>query len=147
GPAGIAVDVPAGAFPTGTTVTMKAVPEAQFPIQLTDEDRQFFTYSGGIGLDFAGAEPRIYLNVSIPAGPSDTDDDQWVVGQILELQGKTLFNTIDRARVIDGRIATSSPPCPGVLAAAVYGLVKSSHPVGLNYAKVALRDNLTAAAV
>ena len=137
GPAGIVVDVPAGAFPVATVVTVTAVGEAQFPIKLTDEQRPFFGFSGGFALDFRGAAPQHYLNVSLPAGPNDGPQDRWVFGQVTSFNGQLVLGVADTARVINGRITTSSPPCPGVLAQATYGAIKSvARPVGLTYGNV-----------
>ena len=44
---------------------------------------------------------------------------------------------MDTARIIDGRITTSSPPCPGVTAAGTYGFMKPKFDqVGVNWARV-----------
>ena len=48
GPSGIVVDVPQGAFPDGTLVTMRPVDEPSFPIPLTAEQRELFAFSGGV---------------------------------------------------------------------------------------------------
>ena len=134
GPSGIVVDVPAGAFPDGTLVTMRYVDEARFPIPLTAEQRELFAFTGGVALDFGGAVPSHYLNVSLPAAPGDKQTDRWVVGAVQEVNGRLLLNAVDTARVIDGRVMTASPPCPGVQAAATYGYIKSTkQPVGVSY--------------
>src|SRR5262249_39383126 len=46
---------------------------------------------------------------------------------------RDVLTIADTARVINGRITTSSPPCPGVEAADKYGMLKPSGPVGLTY--------------
>ncbi|MCU1382032.1 MAG: hypothetical protein JWL71_729, partial [Acidobacteria bacterium] len=124
GPAGIAVDVPAGAFGDGTVVTIGSVGEAAFPVHMTAAQKQFFGFAGGLTLDFGGATPSIYLNVSFPAQGGETRDDRWIVGQVATVNGAQILTVADTARIIDGRITTSSPPCPGVQAAATYGLLK-----------------------
>ncbi len=131
GPAGIGVDVQNGTFPDGAVVTITPVSEAQFPFQLTDAQRQFFTYSGGLKLDFGGKRAQIYLNVSIPAAAADNEADRWMVVRALPVGAETVFDVADTARIIDGRIATSSPPCPGVAAAAVYGFLRSSRQLSV----------------
>ncbi len=136
GPGGVAVDVPQGAFPQGTVVTLKPVSEAQFPVALSAEQRQVFRYSGGIDIDFAGRVPTTYLNVSIATTGGETLDDQWIVGQVTYLDGQVFLDAADTARVIDGRIRTSSPPCPGVTGSGVYGFLKSARPLGVTYAGI-----------
>ncbi len=127
GPAGIGVDVQNGTFPDGAVVTVTPAAEADFPVPLlTDEQRQYFSYSGGLKLDYGGKKPQLYLNVSIPAGPNDHEANRWMVVRQLPYAGETLYDVADTARVIDGKIATSSPPCPGVAAAGVYGFLKAN---------------------
>jgi pimeloyl-ACP methyl ester carboxylesterase len=46
------------------------------------------------------------------------------------------LNAVDTARLIEGRITTSSPPCPGVTGRGVYGFLRSSRPVGVAYTAV-----------
>ena len=136
GPGGVAVDVPAGAFPEGTVVTLKPVTEAQFPVQLTQEQRQVFQYTGGISIDLGGKTPTSYLNVSIATTGGETLEDQWIVGQATYLNGHVFLDAADTARVIDGRVRTSSPPCPGVTGSGVYGFLKSARPLGVTYASI-----------
>ncbi|MEO8677869.1 MAG: PKD domain-containing protein [Vicinamibacterales bacterium] len=124
GPAGIAVDVPADALPDGTVLTITSIDEASFPTQLTAEQKQFFGFAGGLALDFGGATPSKYLNVSMPATGTETFTDRWIVGQVVMDGGQAALNVVDTARLIGDRITTSSPPCPGVQAAATFGFMK-----------------------
>jgi PKD repeat protein len=136
GPAGLAVDIPPGALPEGTVVTVRAVAAADFPVQLDEAARQVFSISGGIELDFGGAALAHYVNVSMPAAGGETADDQWVVGRVEDGPAGPFLNAVDTARLIDGRITTSSPPCPGVTGRGVYGFLRSSRPVGVAYTVV-----------
>ncbi|MEQ1870843.1 MAG: PKD domain-containing protein, partial [Vicinamibacterales bacterium] len=145
GPNGIVVDVPAGAFAAGTIVTIGDIREQDFPIQMTTADREYLAYSGGIRLDFNGATPAVYLNVSIPADSTDGADDQWIVGGAKTIDGRVLFEMVDTARVINGRITTSSPPCPGVTAQAEYAFMKASRSVGVNYGRYSSAAGVLAA--
>ncbi|MGE5245573.1 MAG: Ig-like domain-containing protein, partial [Betaproteobacteria bacterium] len=133
GPGGVGVDVPAGAFPGGAIVTLKPVSAQEFPVQLTPEQQQAFSYSGGLSLDLGGQTPLAYLNVSIPTTGGETAQDRWVVAQVANLNGQTFLASVDTAHVIDGRIRTSSPPCPGVTGTGVYGFLKSARPLGVTY--------------
>lgn len=130
---GAAVDVPADAFETATVVTVGFVTEAQFPYQLASWDRQNFSFTGGVRLDLGGVWPKAYLNMSIPAPPGVTVDDQWALTQAVELDGTTRLNVVDTARVIGGRVQTSSPPCPGVTGSGVFGFLRSARPLGVVY--------------
>jgi len=133
GPGGIAVDVPSGAFKDGTVVTLKPIDEASFPVQLTQEDRVNFAFSGGISINLNGQVPAKYLNISIPAATSDTEDDRWVVTQVIQANGRDLLASVDTAKVINGRIATASPPCPGITSSGSFGFIKSARPLGVAY--------------
>jgi PKD repeat protein len=132
GPAGIAIDVTPGTFPTGAVVTLKPATEDQFPA-LTPEQAAVFSFSGGLSIDFGGATPEHYVNASVPAGPLDTVDDQWVLGRLVDIDGVPSIESVDTARIIAGKIATSSPPCPGILESGQYIYRKSAQPLGVVY--------------
>jgi len=133
GPGGIAVDVPAGAFADSTVLTIKPLDEASFPVQLSAQDKTNFGYSGGIKLDIAGKDPARYLNISIPKGVGDGAGDQWVVVQAVDMNGAVGMASIDTAHIINDRITTSSPPCPGVTGKGSYAVIKSFQPMGVVY--------------
>ncbi|MEO8520719.1 MAG: PKD domain-containing protein, partial [Acidobacteriota bacterium] len=133
GPGGLAADVAAGTFLAGAVVTLNVVPEAQFPVAIPTDQQQRFGFNGAFSIDFGGVVPTRYVNVSIPALGGETVTDQWLVTQVVDVNGTPGLNVVDTAKFINGRIATSSPPCPGVTAAGVYGIHKSFQSVGLNY--------------
>ncbi|MDD5106333.1 MAG: PKD domain-containing protein [Desulfuromonadaceae bacterium] len=137
GPQGIELELPANVLPEGTLVTLKSVSEAEFPIALTDEDRKNFSFGGGFELDLGGATPTRYLDIGVPPSEPTTADDQWVLVRAIDVDGTKQMEIVDTARIIDGKIRTSSPPCPGVTGAGVYGLLKSSRPVGINAVQMA----------
>ncbi|MEN3337502.1 MAG: hypothetical protein V7647_1178, partial [Acidobacteriota bacterium] len=147
GPACVVIDVPTGAFAGGTIITVRPVAESEFPVQLTFEQKVFFNYTGGFQLDLGGAAPSTYLNVSIAARPDDTLVDRWVVGQVATVGGLSVLNVADTARLIERRIATSSPPCPGVTGSGVYGFLKSARPLGVTFTQMASSDEFTNALV
>jgi hypothetical protein len=91
------------------------------------------TYVGGVALDLGGQIPTTHINLSLAAGPDDRIEDQWLVGQPADVLGETLLDTIDTAKLIGGRITTSSAPCPGVTGGGLYGFVKSKRVLGINY--------------
>ncbi|MCC6161758.1 MAG: Ig-like domain-containing protein [Acidobacteria bacterium] len=136
GPEGTRASIKPGTFPAGTVVTMKAVPVADFPRQLSEAERVNFSLEKAISLDFDGATPAHYVDVSWPAGPEDKPTDQWVLTESIFVNGEWAMNVTDTVKYRDGRLTTASPPCPGVTAAAVYGLLKSTVPYGLNYAQM-----------
>ena len=142
GPGGVAIDVPAGAFPAGAVVRFGPVTEAEFPFQLNDAQRQLFQYSGGVRLDFGTSVPTTYLNVSVPTVGGESTSDQWLVTKAVTLAGQSSVSVVDTARVITGRITTSSPPCPGVTGSGVYGFLKAARPLGVVYGPVAVDRTL-----
>ena len=106
----IILDIPAGAFPDGAVVRIAGI---------TEED---IGTSPGPDFPFVAAfevecsvKPEIYLNASAPlpanAGPESTG----IVANVVTAFGKPGLSIVDTAKVIDGRLATSSPPCPGIL--------------------------------
>ena len=134
GPNGTFVEMKPGTFPDGALVTVRSILEAAFPIQLDEEQKKFFGYAGGVQVDFNGATPTSYVNVGVAAAPGDLATNQWLVTQAVTVGGRQALSVVDTAKLIDGRIRTSSPPCPGVTAAGVYSFYKSKTSVGLNYA-------------
>ena len=136
GPGGVAMTIRPGTFPDGATVTIKPVAEADFPVTLSAEHRTSFAFAGGVEVDFGGKVPAHYVDVSVPPRPGDGPDDQWIVGMVREFNGQNVLQVVDTARLIDGQVTTSSPPCPGVTASAVYGFHKSNRPVGVTYGTV-----------
>ena len=117
-------------------MTIKSVAETAFPVQLSDEQKAVFGYAGGLQVDFGGVTPNRYVNISVAAKPGDVTDDQWIVAQAIMVGGQQVLNAVDTAKLIDGRVRTSSPPCPGVLAAGTYGIYKSDRPVGLAFGRM-----------
>jgi PKD repeat protein len=142
GPGGVAIDVPAGAFPTGAVVKYGPVSEAQFPFHLNDAQRQLFQYSGGVRLDLGAAVPQKYLNVSVATTGGEKVTDEWLVMQAIDFASQNSVAAIDTAHVIDGRITTSSPPCPGVTGTGVYGFLKAARPLGVIYGPVTVDRQL-----
>ncbi|MEQ1868665.1 MAG: papain-like cysteine protease family protein [Vicinamibacterales bacterium] len=142
GPGGVVIDVPAGAFSTGAVVRFGPVTEAEFPFHLTTEQRLLFQYSGGIRIDLGGVVPTTYLNVSVPTLGGETSLDQWLVTQAQTIAGQSSVAIVDTARVIAGRITTSSPPCPGVTGSGVYGFLKAARPLGVVYGPVTVDRTL-----
>ena len=140
GPGGIAIDVAAGTFPAGAVLKFGAVSEAEFPFHLDAQQRLLFQYSGGFKVDFGGTVPTRYVNVSVPTIGGETSTDRWLVMRAIEVAGQNSLSAIDTARVIDGRITTSSPPCPGVTGTGVYGFLKSARPLGVVYGPVTVLD-------
>lgn len=136
GPGGLRATIKPGTFPAGAAVTLNAVSNEQIPITFTPQQAEVFEKQGGFSIDFGGATPAEYVDVSVPAGPNDSEADQWIVAEVVDLDGETLYNITDTAKFRDGRITTASPPCPGVTAAGVYGLTKAKQTYGLNYAEM-----------
>ena len=136
GPGGVSASIRPDTFPDGAIVTIKAILESEFPVAMTPEQQEVFSYAGGVQLDFGGQVPTQYVNVSVPSTPDDRPDNQWVVGLVKELNGEQVLHVVDTAKLIDGKVTTSSPPCPGVNAAGKYGLYKAKQPLGLSYGDV-----------
>ncbi|HEY3547196.1 MAG TPA: Ig-like domain-containing protein [Propionicimonas sp.] len=132
----VRVDVREDAFPDGAVVTVKKLLAADIPIQLSTEDQERFAIRGGIQVDFGGALPARYVNLSMPAAPSDTASDVWLVGRLVTVDGQQTLAIVDTAKLIDGRITTSSPPFTGVTNSGTYVVVDSKGPMGVGHAYV-----------
>ena len=102
-------------------------------MQLSERDKQVFSFSGGIELDLGSELPNKYLNVAIPTRGGETANDQWVLTRVVQWEGETFMHPVDTARVIGNVIRTSSPPCPGVTGSAVYGFLHSNTQIGVLY--------------
>ena len=133
GPGGVSATVKPGTFPEGAVVTIKADRRGGFPGHARAGTSGAIRVPRRRGARFRREVPTQYVNVSVPAGPTDGPDDRWVVSMVSEVNGRKVLMPIDTAKVIDGKITTSSPPCPGVNASAVYGFHKADRPVGVYY--------------
>ena len=106
----IILDIPAGAFPDGAVVRIAGITEENIGTSPGPD----FPFVAGFEVE-CSVKPEIYLNASAPlpanAGPESTG----IVANIVTAFGKPALSIVDTAKVINGRLATSSPPCPGVL--------------------------------
>ena len=80
--------IPAAAFPQGAVVTIRPVPAADFPVPLTAEQQAVFAYSGGFRLDFGGAVPQHYVNVSIPLFDRQQEPRARATGRLLAAEAR-----------------------------------------------------------
>ena len=131
GPGGLAAVIKPGAFPDGAVVTLNSVSQADYPVPLAGPDADFFAFERAFSIDFGGAQPQTYVDVSIPAPPDAGPRDRWILLHAAGAPGPVEQRAVDTARVIDGRVATSSPPCPGVMARGVYSFIRSKRDVGV----------------
>ena len=136
GPGGVQVDVPDDTFAAGAVVTVASVPVESLAALLSAEDRQRFELQAALKVDFGGAEPSRYVNLSIPVRGDEPADSSWVVAQVLTIDGVQVLSAIDTAKIRDGRVMTSSPPFPGVWQGGTYTFVRSSGPLGVTHGRV-----------
>ncbi|MBI5756419.1 MAG: Ig-like domain-containing protein, partial [Nitrospirae bacterium] len=107
---GLIIYVPTGAFPEGSIVKVTSLTEAG--IGLTP----FTMYPFVAGFDLEStAVPQKYLNMSVPLPSGADSDSTGIVAQVIHFMGSPALSMVDTAKVIDGRLTTSSPPCPGIL--------------------------------
>ncbi|MBL8139973.1 MAG: Ig-like domain-containing protein, partial [Acidobacteria bacterium] len=137
GPGGVQAKVKPGTFPQGAVVTLRHISPADFPIALTPEQAERFEFDDGVGIDFGGAVPAKYVDLSVAPRGGETPKQRWVLVQFAQDDEGPYYNAVDTARLLEGRIATSSPPCPGVTAAGTYGFVRPRFDqVGTNWSKI-----------
>ncbi len=135
GSGGVQADVPEGAFPDGAVVTVGEVPLPD-PDSATDEDKVNYELRSALEVDFGGAVPAKYVNVSIPAAAAETADTVWLVAQVVDYRGQQVLNIVDTAKLKYGRIETSSPPFPGVSNSGTYVIVTTRGPQGISHGRV-----------
>src|SRR5205823_6385369 len=109
-PSGLTLDVPGGAFPDGSIVRFTQLRREDIPVEVTP-DYPFIT---AFELN-ASADPQHYLNVSYPAPPGLDPSSTGMVAELVNVYNGAKLSLVDTVKVIDGRLKTSSPPCPGIL--------------------------------
>lgn len=135
GPGGTGARIKPGTFPDGAVVRIGAVDVATLPVHVAPELAGVLSMQAALEVDFGGATPQQYVDLMFPARGDERPDGDWIVTQVVEFYGQRLLNAVDTAKFKQGRIVTSSPPCPGVLAAGVYGAMRSTQSVGINYSQ------------
>ncbi|NOY63796.1 MAG: hypothetical protein GXO97_00105, partial [Nitrospirae bacterium] len=114
---GMTLIIPEGAFPEGAVVRFTAISEDQIGVSAPTPDDRFIA---AFDLELS-TPPQKYLNWSIPA-PSDIDPTvQGVIAEVIDVGGKKRLAVVDTLKIKDGKITTSSPPCPGITHAGRYG--------------------------
>ena len=106
---GVILDIPAGAFPNGAIVRLSSLSEAEIGVDPGPD----FPFVAGFEIE-CSVWPETYLNASalLPLG---TDADaRGLVAQVVEIYDGPVLAIVDTAKAIDGRLTTSSPPCPGI---------------------------------
>lgn len=104
------LDVPKDAFPDAAQVRFKPIAEADLGVTAPAT----FPMVTGFEIE-SSVVPSVYLNVSAPM-PEGTDPrTNGVVVKVVDDMGNPAFSVVDTAKMIGGRLATSSPPCPGIV--------------------------------
>ena len=109
-PSGLTLDVPAGAFPDGSIVKFTQLPEAAINVPVTPD----YPFVAGFELN-SSAAPQRYLNVSFPAPAGVSPTTTGIVAEVVNTYSGPRLSMVDTAKIIDGKLKTSSPPCPGIL--------------------------------
>lgn len=108
---GVILDIPPGTFPKGAIVRIKALSESNIPV------------SPGPNFPFVAAfeykssvNPQKYITISTPLPPNiDPMINSGIVAKVVNFfGGEPHLSIIDTAKVENGRLTTSSPPCPGL---------------------------------
>ncbi len=107
---GVILDIPAGAFPAGAMVRLAALTEAEINVSPGPD----FPFVAGFEFESSVA-PQIYLNASAPLPAGTAADAHGIVAQVFDVYDRSMLYVVDTARVINGRLTTSSPPCPGIM--------------------------------
>ena len=99
-----------GTFPKGAIVKFTPMTQAAIP------------YDPGPSFPFVSAfeittsvDPQAYMNVSAPLPPGLDPRTTGIVARVTTAFGQPALDVVDTAKQIDGRLATSSPPCEGIV--------------------------------
>jgi RHS repeat-associated protein len=101
-----------GTFPDGATV--KFTPLVQDDVKPTVPVGEDYPFVGAFEID-ASVAPQRYMNVSFPKPAGMDSRTTGIVAEVVQVYGQRALSIVDTAKVIDDRLATSSPPCPGLL--------------------------------
>lgn len=105
----IILSIPPGAFPNGAIVKIIDIPEEDIGTSPGPD----FPFVAGFAIE-SSAAPEIYLNASTPMPPGTSPDARGIVARMVEVHGESALAVVDTAKMIDGRLSTASPPCPGI---------------------------------
>ncbi|MBW1902720.1 MAG: Ig-like domain-containing protein, partial [Deltaproteobacteria bacterium] len=107
---GAVLDIPEGAFPNGAIVRFTGLTEAEIGINPGPN----FPFVLGFEIQCSVA-PETYLNASAPMQAGVNPDITGIVARVVDVYGdEQALAIVDTAKIIDGRLTTSSPPCPGL---------------------------------
>ncbi|NOZ67765.1 MAG: hypothetical protein GXP46_00620 [Deferribacteres bacterium] len=109
---GVIIDIREGTFPEGAVVKATAKYESDIPVSPGPD----FPFVAGFEIE-SSVYPRKYFNVSAPLPSGTNPDARWgIVAKLVDLYGgEPHLAVVDSAKVSNGRLVTSSPPCPGVI--------------------------------
>ena len=108
---GAVLDIPEGAFPNGAIVRFTGLREAEIGINPGPD----FPFVSGFEIECSVA-PEIYMNASAPLPAGTSSNTAGIVARLVDVYGgEQALAIVDTAKVIDGRLTTSSPPCPGIM--------------------------------
>ncbi|MFZ4856966.1 MAG: PKD domain-containing protein [Desulfuromonadaceae bacterium] len=107
---GIILDVSPNSFPKGAIVRLKVLSEEELGLKAIAE----FPFIAGFEIE-SSAEPEVYLNVSAPMAEGTDPRTNGLVVKIVDVLGTPARAIVDTAKMINGRLATSSPPCQGII--------------------------------
>ncbi|WP_145018444.1 Ig-like domain-containing protein [Geobacter argillaceus] len=106
---GIFLDVPKDAFPETALVRFKVLSEADLGVSAPAS----FPVVTAFEIE-SSVTPQVYLNVSAPMNEGVDPRTNGMVVKVVDDLGTPAFSVVDTAKIINGRLATSSPPCPGI---------------------------------
>ncbi len=107
---GVILDIPPGAFPNGAIVRITGLTEAEIGVDPGPD----FPFVAGFELN-CSVQPEVYMNASAPMPQGTFPDARGIVARVAEIYDGPVLGIVDTAKVINGRLATSSPPCPGLV--------------------------------
>jgi RHS repeat-associated protein len=109
----LALDIADGTFPAGAIVKFTALTPEQFNSPVKAE----WGYPMVAAFELSSsAAPQRYLDVSAPAPPGTDPRTPGIVAELVTVAGgQRAMSVVDTATIVDGRLRTASPPCPGIV--------------------------------
>jgi hypothetical protein len=129
GEGGLLLEIPEGALVGPTIVKISPVVESALPHPVPEGGN----YINAVDIDTGGVrfQKEVELSVPLPAG-YDQDNQAFVAQPIIHenADGTTeeVYEIIDTAKVIDGRLVTASPPFSGIYGFGIYSFLFTPVP-------------------
>jgi murein DD-endopeptidase MepM/ murein hydrolase activator NlpD len=131
GPGNTSLTVPTGAVATELPLLVGPIQESNLPLSLTSELR----FVGGAVVEAFGNSFNLPIEISVPAPPGLSSNDQFLVAMPVSAQGAYRLQLFDIAELIGGSLVTQQVlglpfSFPGITIGGIFSFLKPAIPVG-----------------